>query len=67
MSLTKTEMEAKIADLEDRVSLLSETTDSLEGRLQDGIERWAHCAAEVRGALGSFSRQLERLRRKLAV
>ena len=65
MALTPTEIEAKIAALEDRIGLLFQTTDNLESLVQQGEERWFRWAQELREALRVINRQMDRVRRTL--
>lgn len=65
MALTKEEMEAKIAALEDRISFLSQVTDSLEWRFEHGVERWTLWAADLRMALRALSKQIDHIRQKV--
>ena len=50
MALTQDQMEAKLAALEDRVSLLSQVVDTLENRLDREEERWTDWALILRAA-----------------
>jgi len=63
MALTKSEVEAKLAALEDRISLLFQATDSLEWRLEHGLEIWEGCAVELQVALAGVQKQIGRLRK----
>ncbi len=65
MVLTQGELEAKVAALEDRISFLSQATDSLEWRFEHGIERWTCCAAELQEGLAALSKQVEQIRRRV--
>jgi hypothetical protein len=65
MVLTKDEVEAKLAALEDRISLLARVTDNLELRFDDGAERWDAWASETRNAIVCLRRQLDHLREQL--
>ena len=65
MALTPTEIEAKIATLEDRISLLFQATEKLESQLERGEERWFWWAKELRAALAIINGQLERVRNNL--
>ncbi len=67
MALTKEEMEAKIAALEDRITFLSQTTDSLEWRFEHGVERWVAWASDLQMALRTVSKQIDHLRQKVPV
>lgn len=62
MALTKNEMEAKIAALEERVSLLSQTTDHLEQRFEHATDRWAGWVAE---SFSAISRQMDQIRKRV--
>ncbi len=65
MALTQDEMEAKIAALEDRISLLFQTTDTLESRFNWGLARWIGWATELRLALTVINSQIEHVGDKL--
>ena len=58
MALTPTETEAKIAALEDRVSLLFQATDSLESQFEQDEQLWSQWATELREALAVIGRQI---------
>jgi len=62
MVLTKDEVEAKLAALEDRISLLARVTDNLELRFDEGAERWDDWVSETRNAIVCLRRQLNHLR-----
>lgn len=62
MALTKREMEAKIEALEERMSLLAQTTDSLEQRFEQATDRWA---GWIVGALSVIGRQVEQIRKQV--
>ena len=61
MALTKKEMEAKLAALEERIDLVSRFTETLEGQFQSEAERWRRWEEELRKAASVISRQLARL------
>lgn len=65
MPLTKAEMEAKLAALEDRISLLSQTVDSLENRFEQGVEQWTDWALTARSALAGICKRIDQIHRKL--
>jgi hypothetical protein len=65
MVLTKDEVEAKLAALEDRISLLARVTDNLELRFDEGAERWDEWVSETRNAIVCLRRQLDHLREQL--
>ncbi len=65
MALTGDEAEAKIAALEDRISLLFQTTDALESRFDWAVSRWIGWATELRLALTVISNQIEHVCNKL--
>lgn len=65
MALTKKEMEVKIAALEDRISFVSETAESLEWRFEHGVERWTAWASDLQTALRAISRQIDTIRQKV--
>ena len=50
MALTRDEMEAKLAAIEDRVALLSQVVDRLERRLDRKDEMWVDWALILRAA-----------------
>jgi hypothetical protein len=50
MTLTQEEMEAKLAAIEDRVTLLCQVVDRLERRLERKEEMWADWALVLRAA-----------------
>jgi hypothetical protein len=58
-------VEAKLAALEDRISLLAQVTDNLELRFDEGADRWDQWVGETRNALVGIRRQLDRLRAQL--
>ena len=62
MALTKREMEAKIEALEERVTLLTQTTDSLEQRFEHAADRWA---GWIVGALSVIGRQVDQIRKQV--
>jgi len=62
MALTKDEVEAKLAALEDRITLVARVTDNLELRFDEGAERWDAWVSETRNAIVRLRRQLDRLR-----
>ncbi len=62
MALTNSEIEAKLAALEDRISLVSRVTDGLELRLDDGMAMWEDWAVQLQVAMAAVERQIRRLR-----
>ena len=64
MVLTKNEMEAKLAALEDRIALVARVTDNLELRFDEGAERWDAWVSETRNAIVCLRRQLDHLRQQ---
>ena len=65
MPLTKSEMEAKLAALEDRISVLSQGTDTLEARFDQCAEGWNRWASELRQTLVAIATRLEHLGKTL--
>lgn len=65
MALTQSEVEAKLAALEERISFLTQVTDTLEWRFDQGVERWDRWVAELRDALTRITRQLDRVRKHI--
>jgi len=66
MPLTKQEMEAKLAALEDRVGLLTTTVDTLEDRWDQKGQEWADWSLLLHVLTEVIDRQLERDRGKTA-
>ena len=66
MPLTKQEMEAKLAALEDRVALLTTTVDTLEDRWDQKGQEWADWSLLLHVLTEVIDRQLERDRGKTA-
>ena len=64
MPLTRNEMEAKLAALEDRVALLSQVVDTLEDRFQLKMEQWTDWLAVHRNLLEVMDREMTRVRGK---
>lgn len=62
MALTRQQMEAKLAALEDRVALLSQVVDSLEDRFQLKIEQWTDWLRVHRNLLEVMDREMTRVR-----
>lgn len=62
MTLTNSEMEAKLAALEDRVSILFQATNAVEWRLEHGLEMWEGWAVELQAAMSAVEKQIVRLR-----
>ena len=60
MALTKQEMEAKLAALEDRVALLSQAMDKVEDRLDRKKEMWADWAVVLRAASAVVEGEMRR-------
>ena len=65
MPLTKSEMEAKLAALEDRISVLSQGTDTLETRFEQWETGWNQWAAQLRQTLVAIATRLEHLGKTL--
>ena len=64
MPLTRSEMEAKLAALEDRVALLSQVVDTLEDRLQLKMEQWTDWLSVHHNLLEVMDREMTRVRGK---
>ena len=64
MALTKQEVEAKLAALEDRVALLTQVVDTLEDRFQLKVEQWTDWLLVHRNLLEVMDRELTRVRGK---
>ena len=64
MALTRQEMEAKLAALEDRVALLSQVVDTLEDRFQLKMEQWTDWLAVHRNLLEVMDREMTRVQGK---
>ena len=64
MSLTNKEMQAKLEALEERLSLLSQTTDSLEQRLEQAEDRWVGWMVSLRAALAALGRRMDLIRKR---
>ena len=64
MPLTRNEMEAKLAALEDRVALLSQVVDTLEDRFQLKMEQWTDWLSVHRNLLEVMDREMTRVRGK---
>ena len=62
MALTRGEMEAKLAALEDRIGLLSQTVDNLENRLIQKGQEWSDWSLLLHVLTEVIDRQLERER-----
>ena len=62
MTWTNSEIEAKLAALEDRISFLFQTTDTLEIRFERWTEMWEVWAVELQGALATVEKQISRTR-----
>ena len=62
MALTRGEMEAKLAALEDRISLLTQTVDKLENRLFQKGQEWSDWSLLLHVLTEVIDRQLERER-----
>ena len=60
MPLTRQEMEAKLAALEDRISLLTQTVDNLENRLFQKAQEWSDWSLLFHVMTEVVDRQLER-------
>lgn len=60
MALTRGEMEAKLAALEDRVTLLSQVVDTLESRLDRKEEMWTDWAFILRAASAVVEGEMRR-------
>lgn len=66
MPLTRQEMEAKLAALEDRVGLLTKTVDTLENRWDQKGQEWADWSLLLHVLTEVIDRQLDRDRGKTA-
>ena len=64
MALTRSEMEAKLAALEDRLALLSQVVDTLEDRFQLKIDQWNDWLLVQRTMLEAMDREMIRVRAK---
>ena len=64
MPLTRNEMEAKLAALEDRVALLSQVVDTLEDRFQLKMEQWTDWLSVHHNLLEVMDREMTRVRGK---
>jgi len=62
MALTRQEMEAKLAAIEDRVGLLSQVVDTLEDRFQLKMEQWTDWLLVHRNLLEVMDREMGRAR-----
>ena len=62
MALTRQEMEAKLAAIEDRVGLLSQVVDTLEDRFQLKMEQWTDWLLVHRYLLEVMDREMGRAR-----
>lgn len=62
MALTRDEMEAKLAAIEDRVGLLTQVVDGLEDRFQLKIEHWTDWLLVHRNLLEVMDREMRRAR-----
>lgn len=60
MPLTRQEMEAKLAALEDRIALLTQTVDNLENRLHQKAEEWSDWSLLLHAMTEVVDRQVER-------
>ena len=60
MALTRLEMEAKMAALEDRIALLTQTVDTLENRLFQKGQEWSDWSLLFHVMTEVVDRQLER-------
>jgi len=65
MALTRDEMEAKFAALEDRVDLLFQTTDTLESRFDWALVQWLGWAAELKLSLTLINQLIENVSTKI--
>jgi hypothetical protein len=65
MPLTPSEVEAKLAALEERIAFLNQGSESLEGRFDQAFEHWDRWAEEVGDFLNRITWRLERLRELL--
>ena len=61
MALTREEMEAKLAAIEDRVALLCQVVDRLERRLDRKEEMWADWAIILRAAAAVIEGELRQV------
>ena len=64
MALTRQEVEAKLAALEDRVALLTQVVDTLEDRFQLKVEQWTDWLLVHRNLLEVMDRELTRVQGK---
>ena len=62
MALTRQEMEAKLAAIEDRVGLLTQVVDTLEDRFQLKMEQWTDWLLVHRNLLEVMDREMGRAR-----
>ena len=62
MAWTHSEIEAKLAALEDRITFLFQNTDSLELRFEQWTEMWESWAVELQTALAGVEKQISRIR-----
>jgi hypothetical protein len=58
-------MEAKLTALEERISFLTEASESLEWRFEHAVERWVSWSVELREALSTIAKHLDRIRRHI--
>ena len=61
MPLTKQEMEAKLAALEDRIALLGQVVDTLENRLDQKVKQWTDWAVLLHVLSEVIDRQLRQV------
>ena len=66
MALTQSEMEAKLAALEERIELLRQTSDILERRSFLRFEQWERWTFDLAESLGRLTGQLDHLRHRLS-
>ena len=59
MPLTKQEMEAKLAALEDRIALLGQVVDTLEDRLDQKVKQWTDWSLLLHVLTEVIDRQLQ--------
>ena len=64
MPLTKPEMEAKLAALEDRIALLGQVVDTLEDRLDQKVKQWTDWSLLLHVLSEVIDRQLQEVGRK---
>ncbi len=65
MALSEAEIEAKLAALEERISLVAQATERFERWVEQTTEKWASWATELKASLTTIGMELDHIRKKV--